>query len=137
MNEDERLNWADRYLTLYSWWLGVPLAYRVSWTQDDVACQAKEARAFVVVRASDMSAGITLSSQLEDDPRGRETLLHELLHICFADYQELFNHVLEQAPDSVAALARLQASAIEERTIAMIARRLIKVFDKVPEHAED
>lgn len=128
MTEEERLNWAEARIGLYAYWLGVPHAWRINMLQDDVACKSREERAFIYRDPAYLQARLTLSADVEKNERGEETIIHELLHICFAEMEQLMKEVAQQLAPSTADLFQQRFEHIEEQTVTLMARGLRHVF---------
>lgn len=107
--------WVLKHLMFYAEALGIPQAWKID-VVEDAALGGRGRDAEVHYNVQSMYAEIHIRPDMEENIDGQETLLHELLHICLANFSLVLPTEKEESV----------ANALEEQTVTQMARALIR-----------
>ncbi|HML23530.1 MAG TPA: hypothetical protein PKD09_17875 [Aggregatilinea sp.] len=125
--------WITTYLAQAQAWLGLEhytLSVRLEDALEDETGKEYVLRAHVKSNFPYPDARIQVTPHVEDDPRGRESLLHELLHVAIEPANRVVAHICEmtESEQQGQALWRLYEDA-HEHSVSLMARGLATALD--------
>lgn len=66
------------------------------------------------------------NSYKEDTETARQVILHEMMHVSFANYRMVIDQILMQLPDAIRQMAHIMVSQAEEQHIQRTSRALMR-----------